>query len=242
MGDRKDWTKDERRTTNAPCPPSFILHPSSFVLIHSSRSDRPAHAARRLPQPLRTGDAAVPGLAVGIGALQDYIQEWQSPDFHSLSVQPFAWLLLVTFGVVGASRRRLALTDFLLVAGFAYLGLMAGRNIALFALAAPLALTRHAAPLLESKSRRLGIRPGPQEPFPRQLAALNLLLVGALLLATAYKISLVFPQEANQAAFEKIFPVRAVETLHQRHPPGHLFNSYNWGGYLLWALPEYLRS
>ena len=51
---------------------------------------------------------AYPFKTVSIGALQDYIAEWQSPNFHSLSVQPFIWLLLVTFAAVGVSRRRLA--------------------------------------------------------------------------------------------------------------------------------------
>jgi hypothetical protein len=88
-------------------------------------------------------------------------------------------------------------------------------------------------------SRRLGHRPTPQAAFPSRLAAINLLLVGVLLLATAYKVSLVFPQEINQAAFEKILPVGAVEYLREQRPPGRLFNSYNWGGYLLWALTEY---
>ena len=40
-----------------------------------------------------------PFKTVGIGALQDYIQEWQSPNFHSISVQPFAWLLLLDMSV-----------------------------------------------------------------------------------------------------------------------------------------------
>jgi hypothetical protein len=48
---------------------------------------------------------------IQIGVLRDYIQEWQTPQFHSLSVQPFAWLLLLTFGIVGY-RRRLAFIDF----------------------------------------------------------------------------------------------------------------------------------
>ena len=105
-----------------------------------------------------------PFKTVSIGALQDYIQEWQSPDFHLLSVQPFIWLLLLTLGAAGASRRRLALTDFLLVAGFAYLGLMAGRNVALFALAAPPVLARHATPLLESWSHGARVPPGSSSP------------------------------------------------------------------------------
>ena len=34
------------------------------------------------------------------------------------------------------------------------------------------------------------------------------------------------------------FPVAAVAWLRANHPPGPMFNSYNFGGYLLWARPE----
>jgi hypothetical protein len=174
---------------------------------------------------------------VGIGALQDYIQEWQSPDFHLLHVQPFAWLLLLTFAAVGASRRRLALTDFLLVAGFAYMGLMAGRNVALFALVAPLTFTRHAAPLLAVVGRRLGYQG--LDRSPTKLGWLNWVIFSLILLATVLKAFSVYPASVNQEAFQRSLPLGAVEYLQNHRPPGRLFNSYNWGGYLLWALPEY---
>ena len=174
---------------------------------------------------------------VGIGALQDYIQEWQSPNFHLLHVQPFAWLLLLTFAAIGASRRRLALTDFLLVAGFAYLGWMAGRNVALFALAAPLALTRHAAPLLAVLGRKLGYHGVSQAP-PKS-AWLNWIILTLLCLAVIIKALSIYPSAVNQDAFQRTLPIGAVTYLHRHQPAGKLFNSYNWGGYLLWALPEY---
>jgi hypothetical protein len=176
---------------------------------------------------------------VGIGALQDYIQEWQSPNFHAINVQPFAWLLLLTLGVLGASRRRLALEDFLLAAGFAYMGLIAGRNIALFALVAPMVITRHAATLLASLSRRLDFRLHFPVTATRQQAVLNSLFFGVLWLAVLAKLALVLPASANQEAFDELFPVRAVAFLRETRPPGRMFNSYNWGGYLLWELPEY---
>lgn len=182
---------------------------------------------------------AYPFKTVGIGALQDYIQEWQSPDFHSLNVQPFAWLLILTLGVVGASRRRLALTDFLLVAGFLYMGLLAGRNIVLFALAAPPVLARHLEPLVGSLQAQLGLRLDLDSPPPPRLARLNWALLGVLVLAAALKAALVFPPAVNEAAFRKSLPLEAVEYLRKNSPPGRLFNSYNWGGYLIWALPEY---
>ena len=34
------------------------------------------------------------------------------------------------------------------------------------------------------------------------------------------------------------FPIAAVEFLRAQHPPGPMFNSYGYGGYLMWAWPE----
>ncbi len=176
---------------------------------------------------------------VGIGALQDYIDEWQSPDFHAAYVQPFAWLLLLTFGVVGASRRRLALTDFLLFAGFAMLGLLARRNIALFAIVALPVLTRHAAPLLAAAQRKLGFRQPAVAPAAGISNRLNWLLLALVALAVVLKVLYVLPPEINNTAFQRGLPLGAVEHLKRIEPQGRLFNSYNWGSYLLWALPEY---
>lgn len=177
---------------------------------------------------------------VGISALQDYIQEWQSPNFHLLHVQPFAWLLLLTFGAVGASRKRLALTDFLLLSGFAFMGLLAGRNVALFALAAPIVLTRHTAPLLSALGRKFNYRgiaaTGAAKENTRYLNWVLLLLVT---LAVVIKSLSVMPESVNEAAFRQGLPIEAVEYLRKTKPQGRLFNTYNWGSYLLWALPDY---
>jgi hypothetical protein len=182
-----------------------------------------------------------PFKTVAINSLSEFIQEWQSPDFHSRQVQPFLWLLFATVGAIGFSKRQLALKDFLLFTGFAYLSFQAGRNIALFALAAPLVLTRHAAPLLKGLQSRLGL--ASQPPFPGSgnylQRILNPILVGVLLLAVVYKVSLIFPEAINQDYFNETLPVAAVDYLQRESPPGRLFNPYNWGGYLLWALPEY---
>jgi len=176
---------------------------------------------------------------VGIGVLQEYIQEWQSPDFHSLSVQPFAWMLLLVIAAVGFSRRRLAFTDFALVSGFAYLGLLAGRNIALFALVAPMAITRHLEPLLAALRRRLGIRSAPPRPPKGFFRYLNAAILLVVLLAVGAKIALVYPESANESVFADTLPTRAVKYLISSEPPGRMFNSYNWGGYLIWALRDY---
>lgn len=216
---------------------------------------RPARAFRATPLPrllavglLMAGGVCLnpagpemllyPFKTLSIGALGEYIQEWQPPDFHAAQTQPFIWLLLLTFGAVGASRRRLKLSDFLLVAGFAYLSFMAARNVALFALAAPLALSRHAAPLADALARQVGFRadPGAASPGMRRL---NGVLFGLLVLAVGIKAAAALPPDANLAEIRKTTPVEAVNAIRSAAPPGRLFNSYNWGGYLLWALPEY---
>jgi len=181
---------------------------------------------------------AYPFKTVSIGALGAYIQEWQSPDFHQRTAQPFIWLLLLTFGAAGLSRKRLALSDFLLVGGFAYLSLLAWRNVALFALAAPPVLTRQAAPALEALKRRIGWRSAPIVPRRKQ-ATLNWILFGLVALAALLKATTALPLETNRAEIRQTMPVDAVAFIKKSTPPGRLFNSYNWGGYLLWELPEY---
>lgn len=187
------------------------------------------YGARMLSYPLQT---------VSIGALQDFIQEWQSPNFHQLHVQPFAWMLILTLGAVGASRRRFALTDFLLVGGFAYMGLLAARNIALFALAASPALSRHSSATLESWRRMLGWNQ-PSATVMNRKSWLNVMILIVLSLAVFMKLWLVLPGAPNHEHFHDTLPMDAVSYIQEQSPPGKIFNSYNWGGYLLWALPEY---
>jgi hypothetical protein len=188
--------------------------------------------------PSGPGMLLYPFKTVSIGALGTYIQEWLPPDFHLRSVQPFIWLLLLTFGAVGISRRRLALSDFLLAAGFAYLSFMAARNIALFALAAPVVLTRHAEPIADTFARRFGLRSGAGPTSPL-LTRLNRILLAVVVLAAIVKAGAALPLEANLAEIRKTMPVEAVNFIKSTRPPGKLFNSYNWGGYLLWELPGY---
>ena len=36
-----------------------------------------------------------------------------------------------------------------------------------------------------------------------------------------------------------MFPVNAVNFLRQNPPPGHLYNTFDWGGFLTWYMPQY---
>ncbi|MDX1437217.1 MAG: hypothetical protein R3335_10430 [Anaerolineales bacterium] len=178
---------------------------------------------------------------VSIGGLQDFIAEWQSPNFHETRVQPFLLLLLLTFGAVGSSGRRIQISDFLLVAVFTTLSLVAARNIALFAITAPLVLTRHAALLISLAARRFGLKlkltSGSGQ--SRIVGMLNLVILAVLLAAVLIKAASVYPEPVNTAYFDETYPTAAVAYLNESNPEGRLFNSYNWGGYLVWSLPDY---
>jgi hypothetical protein len=141
--------------------------------------------------------------------------------------------------VVGASRRRLALTDFLLYAVFVYLSFNAARNIALFALAAAPLLARHAASLFEEQSSRFKLTFSSERSTSGVIRWLNWGILILLGLAVTAKAGLACSPEINRVEIGKSMPVEAVNFIEAIRPPGKLFNSYNWGGYLLYELPEY---
>jgi hypothetical protein len=41
-----------------------------------------------------------------------------------------------------------------------------------------------------------------------------------------------------ERVIEQQFPVKAVQFIREQRYPGPLFNNFDWGGYLIWALPE----
>ncbi len=180
---------------------------------------------------------------VSIGALQDFIQEWAAPDFHNLHLHPFIWLLLLTLAALGLSRRRADWTDLALVGVFAYMGLLAVRNIALFALVVPPVLTRHAVAALDDLAQaprlawlRALSRPRPRRRLSRAAARLNLALLALLVLAAGAKVGLDLIRLQDPAVWGAGLPLDAADFLAGRDLPGRMFNTYNWGGYLIWRL------
>jgi hypothetical protein len=64
-------------------------------------------------------------------------------------------------------------------------------------------------------------------------------LNAAILVGVAAMMFLGFPTEqVLDAQIEQFFPVGAVQYLKAHPVEGHMFNQYEWGGYLEWTLPE----
>jgi len=68
---------------------------------------------------------------------------------------------------------------------------------------------------------------------------MNALILGLLVLAGAVKLLAVTSPELVAGYEAQTFPKAATAWIRENQPPGSLFNEYNWGGYLLWALPEH---
>lgn len=199
-----------------------------------------------------------PFQTVSIGVLRDFIQEWRSPDFHGLHLHPFIWMLLLTLAAMGFSGQRADLTDVGLVAGFAYLSLLAGRNIALFALLDGPVLARYGAPALARLAGAVQARwsdmpadsetlpagqpqAGTRRPLGPRLAFLNWALLGLVALAALIKVAMPLLPTEREKAMADFLPVEAVHYIQRERLPGPMFNSYNWGGYLIWTLyPDHL--
>jgi hypothetical protein len=159
-------------------------------------------------------------------AMQKYIAEWASPDFHHPGYWPFMLVLLAAFATLSWSRLALRPRDLLLLLVSLYAALVSIRLIPLFVLiAGPLVATR------------LGSWPKPSAP-QRLQAQVSILINGLILLAMVAFAGVHIAQiiRTQPQVETEHFPVGAVTFL-QRHPPtGPIFNHYDWGGYLIWKL------
>jgi hypothetical protein len=181
-----------------------------------------------------------PFQTVSIEALNQYIQEWQPPDFHDVRFLPFLILLLLSYLVLGASGKRASFLDLLAFIIFGYLALRAGRNIPFFALTAPILISKQAVSAWDLLGKEANWLSGSRTRGPtRTQRILHIVLLAAALTAVGLKTFFYTRPGHNREYLEGFLPVRAALYLHQEGPSGKIFNDYNWGGYLMWALPEY---
>jgi hypothetical protein len=174
-------------------------------------------------------------------AEQLFILEWQSPDFHQPYMVPFLILLVVSLFAVGTGKKRPGLSESLLLAGFAAMGLYAVRNIFFFVIVAPSIIMPSLEGFLYEWKEKLSLIFNlnfDRQPTRTQ-GALNWVLLGVVALAAFVRVYAFLPEVNNREIIEAQFPVAAVNYIHETRPEGQLFNAYNFGGYVIWALPEY---
>ncbi len=162
-------------------------------------------------------------------SMQMFNQEWASPNFHERTWIPLAvmYLALIGFGI--KARRRVATANILLVVIFGYMALLALKQVSLFAIAAIPVLSDLIASVIPYEVQE-------RKPAKLVIAVYALSILGFVV----YGGVLIGQLAQKQAAFTREFyPVQAVEYIEREHITGRIFNSYNWGGYMIWNMyPE----
>ncbi len=175
---------------------------------------------------------------LGSRAMQAYIIEWFSPDFHQAQFQPLALLILLTWLTLSLSRSPLHLKDMLFLLTFGYAALRSARNVPLFAVVAVPILSNHLASLWEGSWLQKRLSQKDQSRPNVRLCALNWFLLLLILSGASFKTAL--PLKENESLQRQTFPVAAVDYLEEGGLRGNIYNLYHWGGYLIWRLyPEW---
>lgn len=185
--------------------------------------------------PYGVNNLLVPIQTVSIDSLRSFIQEWNPPAFQGRETWPFIATIVLLFAVLWASRLSFDWSAFFLLGGTLFLALLYARNIALFAVVSVPILSYHCQQILADRGWILRTR----ATVPVRIGIINLVLaalvVGGVLL---YAVGLLLPERVLQAQ-EQVLPVHAVAYLQEHALPREMFNSYNWGGYLMLHLPQY---
>ena len=167
-------------------------------------------------------------------AMQTYVDEWFSPNFHQAKELPFLCMILATLLALTLSSRRLRARELLLLLATMWLALRSARHIPIFVLVVVPILSGATQSWLQEHSAA-GSR-GTSALSRRGMA--NAIILAALAVFTFARVRTVIRQQAQTEA--QHFPAAAVSFMARDRPPGPILNDYNWGGYLIGKLyPEY---
>jgi hypothetical protein len=156
----------------------------------------------------------------------DSVTEMHALQFRTLGDFVLLFMALAAAGVL-FRYRQLAPFETLMLAMAAVLSFRSGRDLWVMAITA-CAILAVGLPVRAERDDRRGL--------PKWAVALSAVTAVAAFAAT------VFLLQVNNQRLEKLLaekmPVQAVEVVKDRHYTGALFNTYDWGGFLIWNLRE----
>ncbi len=164
--------------------------------------------------------------AQATSAANSYFPGYQSLRFRSPQDYVLLLLIMTAFLALGMGRSRDPFQIGLLIMG-TMLGFRTQRDLWLPALVA-VAVVANAIP--ETSSSRVRVSAW-------QCAAAAVAALGVLLFAL--KSYGPVSDQAVLAQLSTSFPVAAADYIRDQHLPQPIFNSYQWGGFLIWYLPDY---
>ena len=170
----------------------------------------------------------------GLQTLNLFITEWQSPDFKNPQTWAFIALLFAIIAFASQTTYRVDWSDLSLILGTALLALWAGRNIAMFAVVATPVLSR----LVDAFLTERGWQIRPMKTVRGVRLLLNWIFLFVILLGGLAKIAADLLPENVEEIQSEFLPLDALDYLKNNPPKGNLFNNYNWGGLIIYTLPD----
>ena len=184
---------------------------------------------------------------MSIPSLQNLIPEWASPDFHELYQQPFLWLWIILVFLLLANKSKYSFTVIIPFVLLGALGFISRRNYVYFAI--------FSIPVLSLELQRFydqyikesyiytrclnNIKKYNKEPNYLFSKIINLIFIGCLWFLTIGKIIYLGSPTIYNYYETNSFPKMASNfLLTNDNNDLRCLNSYAWGGYLSWMLPE----
>jgi hypothetical protein len=168
-------------------------------------------------------------------AMQNYIGEWLSPNFHQLEYWPALIMVLLTLALPAVSPRRLRPREILLLCVTTYAALRSVRHIPIYALVAIPILSATAHAWLQQWGMAWQLPPRPALSWRKMWV--NAILLAGIIVFMCARVSYLARHQAETEA--QHFPAAAASFIIAHRPPGPMLNHYNWGGYFIWRLyPE----
>ncbi len=189
-----------------------------------------------------------PFQVMGMDASLHYISEWQSPDGHSRFGKIYILFTFIFFLSGILKKKSSDFTEILVPSFFLLQGFVAQRHIPIALLATTPFLCQNIKLLLEQKNILQTIDKI-KEKLPSVRRAIGttelgtkeyilnwvILFVGVLFFASTPSIQCELYQKVKQI----IIPEQAVNFIEENNISGRLFNTYGYGGYLIYRLfPE----
>ena len=163
-------------------------------------------------------------------AMQRYIAEWSSPNFHDAKYLPFAFMLCGILFLLATSSYKPRLRDLLLVLVTSAGALQSVRHISIFTLVAVPVLSA----LIQAWWGEQGLRFARTTPTTRRTLVFNAVVLASVVGFAAIRMHSVAARQPQTES--ETFPTGAVQFLLSARPPGPILNHYNFGGYLIWKL------
>lgn len=172
------------------------------------------------------------------------IQEWQSLDFHDWAGRGYLILVLAFFVSYTYTTRKPDFTELIVPTVFMAVGFVVIRHVPLSALTLvsfiAIALSRGSAAELSAFWQRTGLALFYERWVGggKQLGNGEYVLNWLLLLAIAIGLSIFYPilHANDEDKANASLPVKAAEFVANAGLTGHMFNSYHFGGYLIYRL------